>query len=417
MSIKQERGRAGQNVGKNRAPHVLLCSAWQAVNIGDIAHTPGMLSLLKQHVPEAEVTLWAYSPLAQAAEAMLRRQFPGLEIVEGTVSEDGTASSPALTAALDRSDFLLHGSGPAMLAWAQAEAFARRTGLPFGVYGVTYGLYGIPEKATLSRARFAYFRNSVSLEAARADGVHSPVMELAPDTAFAFDIWDDSKAYAFLQETGLKDAQFLCCISRLRHTPFWEMASKNTPFDPVKHARNEQMQEHDHLPLREAIIAVTRQTPLKVLLCPEDESHIRIAKENLLDRLPEDVQTKVVWRDRFWLPDEALSIYVRSAGLFGSEMHSPILCVGSGIPAIVCRWAEQSTKGIMWRDIGLDDWLFDLDRTEDVKKIVPTVVALAQNPLAARAQAAKARSFVQQRFAATMETVRREVLTAYRGRA
>jgi hypothetical protein len=28
------------------------------VNIGDIAHTPGMLALLERHLPEAEITLW-----------------------------------------------------------------------------------------------------------------------------------------------------------------------------------------------------------------------------------------------------------------------------------------------------------------------------------------------------------------------
>ncbi|NBS05543.1 MAG: polysaccharide pyruvyl transferase family protein, partial [Verrucomicrobia bacterium] len=29
-----------------RAPRVVLRSSWQTVNIGDIAHTPGMLALL-----------------------------------------------------------------------------------------------------------------------------------------------------------------------------------------------------------------------------------------------------------------------------------------------------------------------------------------------------------------------------------
>lgn len=33
---------------------ILLRSSWQTVNIGDIAHTPGMLALLEKHRPEAE---------------------------------------------------------------------------------------------------------------------------------------------------------------------------------------------------------------------------------------------------------------------------------------------------------------------------------------------------------------------------
>ena len=71
--------------------------------------------------------------------------------------------------------------------------------------------------------------------------------------------------------------------------------------------------------------------------------------------LPDDVKDRVVWRKDFWLTDEALSVYVRSAGLLGSEMHFPIMAVGNGIPAIVCRFEEQTSKGIMWRDIGLGD--------------------------------------------------------------
>ena len=37
---------------------VLLRSSWQTVNIGDIAHTPGMLALLEKHRPADAVTLW-----------------------------------------------------------------------------------------------------------------------------------------------------------------------------------------------------------------------------------------------------------------------------------------------------------------------------------------------------------------------
>jgi len=37
---------------KKRPPRVLLRSSWQTVNIGDIAHTPGVLSILRQYLPE-----------------------------------------------------------------------------------------------------------------------------------------------------------------------------------------------------------------------------------------------------------------------------------------------------------------------------------------------------------------------------
>jgi polysaccharide pyruvyl transferase WcaK-like protein len=127
-----------------------------------------------------------------------------------------------------------------------------------------------------------------------------------------------------------------------------------------------------------------------------------VGKELLWDKLPDDVRSRVVWREKFWLTDEALSTYVRSAGLFGSEMHSPIMAIGNGIPAIVCRFAEQTSKGLMWRDIGLGDWLFDLDQAHDHRGIVPAVLKMAQDPAAAKAKAIEARNVVTKRHRETM---------------
>jgi polysaccharide pyruvyl transferase WcaK-like protein len=116
-----------------------------------------------------------------------------------------------------------------------------------------------------------------------------------------------------------------------------------------------------------------------------------------------------VWRENFWLTDEALSVYRRSAGVFGSEMHSPIMALGSGVPAVVCRFEEQTSKGFMWRDIGLGEWLFDLDKPADHERLVPAVLAMARVPAAAREKAAKALAFVQQRQRETMSIVSRVV--------
>ncbi len=387
------------SAAEKRPPRILLRSSWQTVNIGDIGHTPGVLHLLEEHLPNAEVRLWP-SNVGNGVEAMLRARFPKLTIVQDPES---------LKAAFAECDFLLHGSGPSLVAATHVEKWSAETGKPYGIYGITFSANYPKTIELLTGARFAFFRDSVSLQFARDNGVKCPVMEFSPDGAFAVDLRNDEAASTFLKASGLEDGQFLCCIPRLRKTPYWLIHHKGmTAEDERSRVRNDAMKEHDHAPLREAIIAVVRQTSMRVLICPEDESQMAIGKEMLFDPLPDDVKAKVVWREKYWLTDEALSTYVRSAGLFGNEMHSPIMCIGSGIPAIVCRWAEQTSKGFMWRDIGLGEWLFDMDNEDDVKRIAPAVLALAKDPAAAKSKAVTARDFVKQRQRETMAKLRAE---------
>ena len=390
---------------------ILLRSSWQTVNIGDIAHTPGVLRLLEEHLPDVEVRLWP-SKVDNGVEEMLQARFPKVTIVKG---------AEALKAAFAECDFLLHGSGPSLVAEKDVIRWRDETGKPYGVYGITLPIQSSTATApapdavitktigVLSGARFVFFRDSVSLGVAKERGCTSPVMAFGPDGAFAVDLRDDAAATAFLERHGLEEGQFLCCIPRLRFTPYWTLPEKKAKFDEVKHARNEAMKAHDCAPLLEAITAVTRETPMKVLLCPEDQTQMQVAKENLLEKLPDDVRAKVVWRETYWLTGEAVSTYVRSAGLFGHEMHSPIMCIGNGIPAIVCRWAEQTSKGLMWRDIGLGEWLFNLDREEELKKVAPAVLAMAKDPAAAKAWAATGRANVEKYQRETMAVVGRSL--------
>jgi hypothetical protein len=221
---------------------------------------------------------------------------------------------------------------------------------------------------------------------------------------------NDEAAVAFLRANGVEVGKFVCCIPRLRYTPYWKIRGTAMSDEQRRRAaRNEALKEHDHAPLRETIAAVGGETGFGVLLCPEDQSQMEVGKEMLLDKLPAGVRARTVWRDRFWLTDEALSTYVRSAGLFGLEMHSPIMCVGNGVPAIVCRFAEQTSKGFMWRDIGLGDWLFDFDDEADLPKLKPAVLAMLNNPAFAKQKVMAARQFVTRRQRETMQVVRKEL--------
>ena len=142
---------------------------------------------------------------------------------------------------------------------------AKATGKPYGIYGITFSSQGststkpaaessISKTITiLSGAKFAYFRDSASLELAKKKGCTCPLMDYGPDGAFAVDLADDAKAEAFLKANGLEHGKFLCCIPRLRFTPYWTIPEKKAKPDPVKQARNDAMRDHDGKPLLDAV--------------------------------------------------------------------------------------------------------------------------------------------------------------------
>ena len=145
-----------------RAPRILLRSSWQTVNIGDIAHTPGMLALLEKHLPEAEITLWPGS-VDNGVGEMLHRRFPKLRIlVPGKID---------VALAYADHDFLLHGSGPSLVAEKDVARWRQLGPKPYGVLGITQGK---PTPATieiLNGAQFVFFRDGVSHTVALSAGV------------------------------------------------------------------------------------------------------------------------------------------------------------------------------------------------------------------------------------------------------
>jgi polysaccharide pyruvyl transferase WcaK-like protein len=374
---------------------ILLRSSWQTVNIGDIAHTPGMLHLLEKHLPDCEVTLWP-SSVDNGVEEMLLKRFPRLKILR-----QGQAAKEE---AFRIHDFLLHGSGPGIVGQKHLVEWKEKTGKPYGIGGVTWA-YSAEGLEVINNASFAFFRDSVSLGLAKSKGATCPIMGFGPDATFACDLVDDAGAVAYLKESGLEEGKFVCCIPKLRHTPYWEI-KKGVAFSEVKHARNEEMKEHDLAPLRNAVSAVARETGMKILLCPEDSSQMKLNKEMIYDKLDAEVKAKVVWRRDYWLTDLAQGVYNRSAGLFGNEQHSPILCIGHGIPAIVCRYREQTSKGYMWRDIGLSEWLFDHDLGEPAAKLTPAILAILRDRAAAKAKTLKAKAIADEKMGRMMDVLR-----------
>jgi polysaccharide pyruvyl transferase WcaK-like protein len=336
---------------------LLLRSSWQTVNIGDIAHTPGMLALLEKYLPHVEVTLWP-NALSDDVERMLKGRFPKLRIAKTTDEK---------VQAREECDVCLHGSGPGLVGWKELDRW-RETGKPYGFGGVTLSDAELKDRRELlSQAKFVFCRDSLSLEALKASGITGPLMEWGPDATFLLDLRDDKKAADVLSEHKLTPRQFLCAVPRLRYTPYWEIHKERTYSEEekaMKTAVNEKYCDVDHAKMREAIIAWVRQTKQRVLLCPEMTYQVELLGPLLFDPLPEDVKPFVANLNRYWLTGEAASVYSQAAAVVSFEMHSPIIAVAAGTPAIHLRQPTDTRKGQMWRDVGLDDWLFEIDETE-----------------------------------------------------
>ena len=147
---------SGQAIKIEKKHKILLRSSWQTINIGDIAHSPGVLALCEKYLPDVEVRLWA-SNVGDGVKEMIQKRFPNLQII---LSSDTFALKKAFIAC----DFLLHGSGPYLVADKDIERWVKETGKPFGVYGISLSDAPVNIVKTLSQAKFVFFRDTVSLE-------------------------------------------------------------------------------------------------------------------------------------------------------------------------------------------------------------------------------------------------------------
>jgi hypothetical protein len=410
---------------RKRAPRILLRSSWQSVNIGDIGHTPGALAILWKYIPDAEITLWP-GVLGHGSRELLTNGYPKLVIAEGSVDDQGKPTTPALQKAWEEADLYLSGSGSGFPASNHAVAFRKATGKPVGVFGVStdpvsgFGGGRLPEGGTLNELRakalalpathlggdlryiidnssFFFCRDTISRDYLKAQGVKTPILEFGPDAQLGMTLRDDAKGFAWLKEHGLEQGKFICAIPRLRYTPYYRI--KNTArvaTDDVRDEINERTTEKDHAKLRDAMIAYVRNTGNKVMACAEMTYQVEMAKQVLVDPLPADVKKNVVWRDTYWLPDEAASIYSKAQAVVSVECHSPLIALHNGTPGMYVRQPTDTCKGQMYRDFGAGDWFFEIDETSG-NQIWERLRAIDKDPRNAKAQVATIMRTVEQR--------------------
>ena len=355
-----------------KKPTILLRNGWQSFNIGDIGHWMGALSLIRRYIPEAHVYLWPIADLDQSTA--LLDNYDNVEMVHGRIEKNGSCN-PWLREIIEASDFLLHGSG-ASISVGALEGWRAATDKPYGCLGVSFtgGRYGTlfadrlaPEVVdTLSGAEFIYTRETDTLRFLKNQGVAGPSLDFVPDTTFAFDTPDTAKADDYLSLHSLEDEQFMVVLPKLRIDPYWRYRATTTPIAEVeeREAVNARWRGYDNGFLCEAIVRWVHETGGRVLICPEMVYEMEVEERDVLPHLDDSVRDHVVCMNRFWLPDEAFAVYRRSRLMVSIEMHSPILSVVAGRPAIHLRQPTDSPKAQMWNDLGFGDWLFPLDQSE-----------------------------------------------------
>ncbi|MGV8091768.1 MAG: polysaccharide pyruvyl transferase family protein [Mangrovibacterium sp.] len=392
-----------ENLNDKRAK-ILLRSSWQTVNIGDIGHTFGIMELFEKYLPEAEITLWPVS-INNGVDALLKKNFPGLKIVKGKIDSQGKPDNEELSRAFSENQLMVHGSGPWVVASGDLEAWWKLTQKPFGIYGVSLEEAKPALKALLDHASFFYARDTISLKFIQSLGLKCPVQEFGPDATFAINLHNEEKADSYLKSVGLKAGEFICAIPRLRYTPYFQIRNTEpTEEEKRRYELSLKYKEADAAKLREVIIRWVHETNLKVLACPEMTYQVALAKEVLVDPLPADIKKNVVWRDSYWNPDEAGSVYAKARALVSYEMHSPIIAFTERVPSIHLKQPTDTTKGQMWADIGFKDWLFEIDGTS-AKEIGDALMKIHHNHPWAVRQIKKAEKFVKACQKSSMETV------------
>lgn len=387
---------------------IVLQSAWDTVNIGDIGHTPGTLRVLEQHLPEVKVVLWAMK-LDERVTAMLKARFPKVEILQGNLFKDGEADK-RLQEAVKSCDLFIRNSGMGQdITFMQ---FCKKHGLKYGLFGQSYFASMVEGKgseeriALLNAASFIYTRETRTLKILQKGGVKTPVMEFGPDGCFGIDVRDDERGLATMKKLGLEERKFITIQLRTNTAKLPGVDDTRTPKLNPLHPTREQVADDERraAKYRDLVMRWVQKTGHKVLIAPEVQKEMAHNKRLIYDLLPPDIQKQVVNLEYFWNADEAASVFARAHTIVCHEPHSPIIAMANGTPIIHTYSEFHSPKCWMFEDIGLGEWLLEMDETP-VEKMAETLFAIDADYPAALGKVKKAMDYVHQCFAGSMKHV------------
>jgi polysaccharide pyruvyl transferase WcaK-like protein len=388
---------------------IVLHSAWDTVNIGDIGHTPGTLRVIEEHLPQVKIVLWA-AKLDERVTAMLKTRFPKVKILQGNLFKDGEKDRQ-LQEAVKNADLFIRNSGMGQdISFMQ---FCSKLGKPYGLFGQSYfpsmveGQGAEERIALLNGASFIYTRETKTLNILKSHGIKTPVLEFGPDGCFGIDVRDDERGLATMKKLGLEDRKFITLQLRTNTAKLPGVDDTRTPKLNPLHPSPEQIADDERraAKYRELVTMWVQKTGYKVLIAPEVKKEMEHNKRLIHDPLPEDIRSHVVNLEYFWNADEAASVFARAHTIVCHEPHSPIIALANGTPIIHTYSEFHSPKCWMFKDIGLPEWLLEMDETP-VEKMADTLFAINDDYAGALAKVKKAMDYVHSCFASSMKHVK-----------
>ncbi len=413
----------------NAVAHLLIAFSWSTSNIGDIAITPGLLSLVREARPDMRAVVMTSQRADSPAFAMLRDYFPrylpncgalaypfslGSDSSRGAAGsawrafhdrwgesdlrafQNGTISAraaariaddildrlpretleelrrqnPEAARAFTDAGFVVFSSGTTLnfgrmgvrdlyrftLRFAMPLLIARAHGIPYGINGQSFEAIDWPAdlifRPLFRDARFVYCRDPDSLEYLRQRDLLCPRSGYRPDSTFFFQGFDDAWAEAFMRAHGLQEGRFITVTIR---------SARSQP-GPLASSVAQEREDAHMASVRAFIEAWIGRTGLPVVLCPEVRTEIETARDQVFARLSPESQKKCVPMDDFWTTEQAYSLYRRAEIVVSMEMHSIIMALSLGTPVLMPQFSENGRKAWMLEELGLVDWLFDIDR-------------------------------------------------------
>jgi polysaccharide pyruvyl transferase WcaK-like protein len=294
--------------------------------------------------------------------------------------EEWKRDNPAAVEAYRNAGFVLYVSGTTFnfgrlqvrdfwtyaLHFAMPLIIARHMRIPYGISGQSYDAIDWPVdlafRPLFKDAEFIFSRDTDSAAYLRQRDLDNAVSGYRPDTTFFFNVRDEAWAERFLQHNGLTDRRFLVLITR-HSAPAFDKTTEwdKVGGDPTAGSVTALRQQEQMRKLRAFIEQWTKETGIPILMALETRAAQAPMREWLDRELSREAQESCVWLDEFWTTEQAYSVYRRARIVISMEMHSVIMAIQCHTPTVHIPFREAGRKARMVQDVGLGDWLLDID--------------------------------------------------------